>query len=533
MKKIIIFLLLVFSFSFTQAYQFFTFEGNDQISFINEYNVIHPYFNAVWGNFLTFENTTTSLPLYSKNPNNDSAWYLQFWSYLGQTYGLNYAVFSSFIDWTDWSLAFLIWHTAPSYNTYWLSYAPTYAKTFTSWTQRLSPTLFQDYGMRFFSNTSWNLQTTTTSWFLQNWFKRADMIMALKNQSIDYHVWNSWYLAYSNKNVVLPNNWSPRRSYYYPSIWSSQAFITIDNNTSRTGTRFWTFWVFPQNQPMGTPPLWDNVLIINPNNPWTTFSTFNYKSILLRKWSIPGQILFTKLDCASPDITILNDRDICPVLSYWELIDWDWNPWFWYLIWQTINDLSANFTETTRGNLTFFQTWSEQIIQTLVLTGGCSSSFCGGGGVSYGGGAGDDSPLSWSRRTYDNSWNLIQITWDLLNALYSWSFQPAWSLNLFYCPYSWNFLSYKLSDIPWLGLIDDTSVDFDLFKPLSCMYSAYKKGWSDMNITNFPTLGNQSWLLVNWGTLYKPSDSNKNLFKVILDILLSIPAVYLFIKRIR
>lgn len=112
----------------------------------------------------------------------------------------------------------------------------------------------------------------------------------------------------------------------------------------------------------------------------------------------------------------------------------------------------------------------------------------------------------------------------------------SWGFRAFYCPYDWQFLSFTLSSIPWLWLLKSTNIDFDLFKPISCIYFSFQEWQKDMKNKTFPNIDILSWDLLTqiWtGQLYQSTSSSKDLFWVILDIILGWLGIYLFIKFIK
>lgn len=549
MKKIVkilfLFLFVFFWYNFTNWF-FATWEWNDNTSFINE---------RYWlNNFLPV------IPYYDWNPNSNDVNWVTLSGYVTQ----NPYVWDQtyYVDFTDWSFLRLS-YIPGSPATYLKGLFPTYSKSLSSEIQWFS--VNTSPWIRFFSNTSW--QPTLNTWFVQNyWFKRANLIMNLKSDSIEYKVWNSWYNSYSNKNVTISEKTSLNYIEYFPWFWSSQPLVLSD--MTFTGLKFMTYWVFNQNNFSSTPAKFDDVLILNVSNPyWTTFSTFVWKSLLLKKWS--DRILYTLLDCASPD-EFINDPVVCPVLSYGYLsrnsqgtnLDMISNNYSWtnseYNLfnhpaqWWRSNDYQYQFVLNwntlqrqivwwfVQSNFYLISTWSETILQEWVwLTGWCDWWFCWGWWITYWAGGGDwlvpgesGFNMSWrvkSGNVYVSTyWTYIPRTGDL---------QFTSGLNLFTCPYnmSW-FLTLKLSNIPWLSLLSNTSIDFDLFKPITCLYSAYVIGSDNMQKDTFPQVQSKrgSWKLLEFqNSFYNTSSSSRNLASIILNFILVWPMIYLFIKLIK
>lgn len=112
----------------------------------------------------------------------------------------------------------------------------------------------------------------------------------------------------------------------------------------------------------------------------------------------------------------------------------------------------------------------------------------------------------------------------------------TWWFRAFFCPYDQWFIQFKLSSIPWLWLLAWSSVDFDILKPLSCMFSSFGQWIEDMKENIFPeiTFLTKPLSEMTWSNLlYSASDSSKNLFKTIMDLVLASLGLYLFYKRIK
>lgn len=131
--------------------------------------------------------------------------------------------------------------------------------------------------------------------------------------------------------------------------------------------------------------------------------------------------------------------------------------------------------------------------------------------------------ISWWVTIIDSNW-----TWWILSGSLTW-----W-LKLFLCPVTSDFLVYKLSSLPLMSYFENTAVDFNLLAPISCLYWSYVQWKNAMVTTSFFT---DTWtnLILERSENYFNADSTKakNLFYLIINFILWIPAVYLFIKFLK
>ena len=512
---------------------FVTFEGNDNESFLNEFNNLNIEYNVASSSFLKFPVLNSSLWTYYKNPNNNSVTYLQ-WTWYATNYSSLYSpsVKSSYIDWTDWSLAFLVSAgTYPSYNYYW-ALGPTYAKSRSPSYQWNSPTSLNDYlWLRFFKGSTW--WSSLTSWtFLTYWFQRAEVIVWLKNDSIEYHNWNWAYSWYSTKTVFLS---TPFNSFsftkYYRWLWTSQPFLVCGPDWCNVlgWSYFWTYLPFDQSQPLKSPAFISWVMMISLNTPWTSYSTASSQSLLLKNSNTETwKVYFTFLDCAIPNANSIFDSSFCPVIRYWYISrnsDWsdynmfDWSASFFndsfnYNLSYIISQNSIVYWDWAYTNY-LYSTWSEQIISWMVFTTSYSSipSVSSWGGVFV--------PWWWL------AWG--GWAWDWTGAVFKLESATGENPTLYFfaCPYEnkWSFLTMQISNIPWLGAASGSRYDFNLLAPVTCFYSTFLEGknaWIWSWFFTWQSINNNSYL---WFTV---TQAKKDSFATFANFLIDIPiAIYI------
>jgi len=404
-------------------------------------------------------------------------------------------------------------------------------------------------------------------------YDRTSYVYRYNNLTYDKNFYDSWkkglvWLWYWNSYSFASDLWDSSdnlMSFDEFYLWGrSDIVITPNNLNSLHSFSGWRF---------------EHIAILNPFWFNQESNDLIWQTVLIWKSrDYPNRIRVDVVDCSATTIEKINDELQCPLIKRWYLkplwvymnwvkvenislynsseydilpfdtTNWSYNfagqysflafLWWQYsnshlshfnLDWNTVSFISYNnstyvyeyrFTivEDQFINTTLWQQAEQWVLGTFV-------------------------PLFswWELQTWQyvlpwQPWFIISGWVSVVDPNWTWFVENnlTWWFRAFYCPYDYGFVSLKLSDIPWLSLLAWSSIDFDLLKPISCMFSSFWQWVEEMKNNTFPSISFLSWWLVNqtW-LMYSASSDSKNLFGVILDLILGALGVYLFIKRIK
>lgn len=531
-------------------------------------------------NFKNFYTETTS---YYTNWNNFIS-SNQFWANV--LWNPYFSIGSDFSFW--WDILYWVKYLSGDWWTYWLSTGWRYWwvvwQDFDWWSKQL---LSSTASYRFFADSTLSI----LSWWLPKNFlvdsiQPTSYIRYTNTQSTYY--WNWW----SKDFYDVGQKWAHFLTHWNGYSYVSDHWDAFDNYTNRTDLTFGWRSSFPIGENM----VWYSsfswlqfywFLILNPD--WIKQrkgSTTNQTIVISKSNEYTKRLRVDVYWCKTSYLDDLLNKNTCPLIKKWRLKyvssskgytslsvenkEWNWykrNTWLDVLPYSdhnssfplNINDWKLDFPQFAS------LVWRDDFIQDFTY----DWQYLDFVGLVY------ENWMYALRYTIEEDWTIPisiaeqaeQWTLDVFTPLFSgWVVQTGeyvlpwqpwfvisgwvsvvdpnwtwfvesnltWWFRAFYCPYDYGFVSLKLSDIPWLSLLAWSSIDFDLLKPISCMFSSFWQWVEEMKNNTFPSISFLSWWLVNqtW-LMYSASSDSKNLFGVILDLILGALGVYLFIKRIK